>query len=75
MVKGIAKSGRGCAMVGVRTSPRRVLRLMRERALLAHQRAGSPRGPRAHDGTITTSRVDEMWDAPCRDIGPSDNGE
>ena len=34
---------------------------MREQSLLAHQRAGSPRGPRAHDGTITTSRVDEMW--------------
>ena len=34
---------------------------MREHNLLAHQRAGSPRGPRAHDGTITTSRVDEMW--------------
>lgn len=47
---------------GVRTSPPRVLRVMREHGLLAHQRAGSPRGPRAHDGTITTERVDEMWD-------------
>ena len=46
---------------GVRTSPRRVLRVMREHSLLAHQRAGSPRGPRAHDGSITTSVVDEMW--------------
>jgi putative transposase len=46
---------------GVRTSPRRVLRLMREHGLLAHQRPGSPRGPRAHDGTITTERVDQMW--------------
>jgi transposase InsO family protein len=46
---------------GVRTSPRRVLRIMREHGLLAHQRTGSPRGPRAHDGTITTERVDEMW--------------
>lgn len=46
---------------GVRTSPRRALRVMREHDLLAHQRAGSPRGPRAHDGTITTERVDEMW--------------
>jgi transposase InsO family protein len=34
---------------------------MRDHGLLAHQRAGSPRGPRAHDGTITTDRVDEMW--------------
>lgn len=46
---------------GVRTSPRRVLRVMRDHSLLAHQRAGSPRGPRAHDGTITTPGVDEMW--------------
>jgi transposase InsO family protein len=45
----------------IRTSRRRVLRLMREHGLLAHQRAGRPRGSRAHDGTITTERVDEMW--------------
>jgi putative transposase len=30
---------------GLRTSPRRVLRVMRENGLLAHQRTGSPRGP------------------------------
>jgi transposase InsO family protein len=46
---------------GVRTSRRRVLRLTREHGLLAHQRAGHPRGPKAHDGTITTERVDLMW--------------
>ena len=46
---------------GVRTSPRRVLRVMREHGLLTHQRPGAPRGPRAHDGTITTERVDKMW--------------
>src|SRR5690349_11574699 len=46
---------------GVRTSRRRVLRLMREHGLLARQRAGHPRGPKAHDGTITTERVDLMW--------------
>jgi transposase InsO family protein len=46
---------------GIRTSRRRVLRLMRENALLAHQRAGRPHGSRAHDGTITTERVDAMW--------------
>lgn len=48
-------------VTGIRTSPRRVLRVMRENALLAHQRPGHPRGPRAHDGRITTDRVDEMW--------------
>jgi putative transposase len=46
---------------GVHTSPRRVLRLMREQRLLAPQRQGQPRGPKAHDGTITTDRIDTMW--------------
>ena len=46
---------------GVRTSKRRVLRLMREHGLLAPSRAGSPRGPRNHDGTIIPDRVDAMW--------------
>jgi putative transposase len=46
---------------GVRTSRRRVLRLMRENGLLAHQRVGRPHGPKAHDGTIITERVDLMW--------------
>jgi putative transposase len=46
---------------GIRTSRRRVLRLMREHGLLAHQRAGHRRGSRTHDGTITTERVDRMW--------------
>ena len=46
---------------GIRTSRRRVLRLMRENRLLAHQRAGRPHGSRTHDGTITTERVDVMW--------------
>ena len=35
--------------------------LMREHGLLAHQRAGRPHGSRAHDGRITTERVDVMW--------------
>ena len=36
---------------GIRTSKRRVLRLMREHDLLAPGRVGRPHGPRAHDGT------------------------
>ena len=48
-------------MAGVRTSKRRVLRLMREHGLLAPSRVGAPRGPRNHDGTIIPDRVDEMW--------------
>ena len=48
-------------MRGVRTSRRRVLRLMRQHGLLAPSRAGSPRGPRSHDGTIIPDAVDTMW--------------
>jgi transposase InsO family protein len=46
---------------GTRTSRRRVLRLMRENDLLAPSRAGAPRGPRAHDGTIIPDTIDTMW--------------
>lgn len=46
---------------GIRTSRRRVLRLMREHGLLAHQRVGRARGPKAHDGKIVTETVDTMW--------------
>ena len=46
---------------GIRTAPRRVLRLMRAHQLLAPTRHGHPHGPKAHDGTIITERVDTMW--------------
>ena len=46
---------------GIRTSKRRVLRLMRAHHLLAPSRVGRPHGPKAHDGTIRTERIDEMW--------------
>ena len=48
---------------GIRTSKRRVLRLMREHALLAPSRTGPPRGPRSHEGTIVPEAVDTMWGA------------
>ena len=48
-------------MQGVRTSRRRVLRLMREHDLLAPSRVGSPRSPRNHDGTIIPETLDTMW--------------
>jgi transposase InsO family protein len=48
-------------LAGLRTAKRRVLRLCRENGLLAPHRQGPARGPRAHDGTITTKRIDEMW--------------
>jgi hypothetical protein len=46
---------------GIRTSKRRVLRLTREHGLQAPGRVGRPHGPKAHDGTIRTERVDLMW--------------
>jgi putative transposase len=46
---------------GIRTAKRRVLRLTREHGLQAPGRVGRPHGPKAHDGTIRTERVDEMW--------------
>ena len=45
---------------GVRTSARRVRRLMGQHGLLAPHRVGRPE-QRAHDGTITTTAVDAMW--------------
>jgi putative transposase len=48
-------------VAGVRSSKRRVLRLMRENDLLAPARVGSRRGPRSHDGTIIPATVDTMW--------------
>ena len=46
---------------GIRTSPRRVLRLMRAHQLLAPTRPGHPHGPKAHDGTIIPTQVETMW--------------
>ena len=46
---------------GIRTSLRRVLRLMRAHGLLAPTRHGHPHGAKAHEGTIITERVDAMW--------------
>ena len=44
---------------GIRTSKRRVLRLMRAPDLLAPGRVGRRHGPKVHDGTIRPERVDE----------------
>jgi transposase InsO family protein len=46
---------------GVRIDKDRVRRVMARAGLLAPQRPGSAHGPKAHDGTITTDRPDEMW--------------
>ena len=46
---------------GMRTSMRRVLRLMRAHDLLSVRRIRHPAGRKTHDGTITTQRINEMW--------------
>jgi transposase InsO family protein len=48
-------------VAGVRTSLRRVLRLMGRAGLLAPSRQVRVLGPRNHEGTILTERPDEMW--------------
>jgi hypothetical protein len=45
---------------GVRASPRRVRRVMRENGLLAPHRVGRTEA-KSHDGTIITDTVNEMW--------------
>src|ERR1019366_6587546 len=45
---------------GVRSSPRRVRRVMGENGLLAPHRVGRSQ-EKAHDGTIVTDKVNEMW--------------
>jgi transposase InsO family protein len=49
------------ALKRVRTSLRRVLRLMREANLLVPARARRELGPRVHDGTIIPDAPDKMW--------------
>ncbi len=49
------------ALKSVRTSMRRVLRLMREAHLLAPHRAVRELGPRVHDGTIIPNAPNVMW--------------
>ncbi len=46
---------------GIRSSLRRVLRLMREHHLLAPTRIGRAHGPAAHDGRIIADKPDTMW--------------
>lgn len=46
---------------GVRTSKQRVLRLMRDHALLSPQRVPQTVEPKQHDGTIIPERPNQMW--------------
>jgi len=59
---------------GIRTSLRRVLRIMREEGILAPHRTGSPRGPRVHDGRIVTDSPDEMWGTDATQVWTLEEG-
>ena len=58
--KAIANYGRRLRVAGVRSSPRRVRRVMGENGWLAPHRVGRNQ-EKMHDGTIVTDKVDEMW--------------
>ncbi|MCZ0964398.1 IS3 family transposase [Paracoccus benzoatiresistens] len=56
---------------GLRTTARRVRRLMKEHGLLApHWPA--PRAAHPHDGKVVTERVDQVWDEPACATGSSE---
>ena len=59
---------------GLRTSPLRVLRLMRENSLLAPSRVGKAHGPKAHDGNIKTECINKMWGTDMTTTLTTDEG-
>jgi transposase InsO family protein len=60
---------------GIRVARDRVLRVMRENALLSPTRVGRPRGPRVHDGRITPDRPDVMWGTDATQTMTLDEGK
>src|SRR5271155_1705685 len=50
----------GAVSAGVRSSPRRVRRVMGENGWLAPHRVGRNQ-EKTHDGTIVTDKINEMW--------------
>jgi len=59
--EGYRKTHAWLRLNGLRTAPGRILRLMRENGLSALKRVGRRHGPKNHDGTIKTERINEMW--------------
>jgi len=60
---------------GVRTSKRRVLRIMREANLLSPTRMTRVLGPRNHDGTIITEQPNQMWGTDATSAFTVDEGQ
>src|SRR5690606_9820375 len=59
---------------GIRTSKRRVLRIMRENGLLAPARPSRVLGPRVHDGTIITDAPDQLWGTDATSVQTLEEG-
>jgi putative transposase len=59
---------------GLAVGGKRVLRLMRAYHLLAPRQVGPPNGNPAHDGTIITTRADEMWGTDATRFYTEENG-
>ncbi len=72
--EGYRKAHAALRFKGLRTSPKRVLRLMRLNNLLAPTRVGRAHGPKAHDGNIKTTRVNEMWGTDMTTILTANQG-
>ena len=60
---------------GIRSSKRRVLRLMQQYDLLAPRRIRHRSGRKAHDGVITTERVNQMWEIDQTSCFTTDQGQ
>lgn len=59
---------------GIRAGRRRYLRLMKANNLLAPYRPSSNGSSRAHDGTITTSGLNQMWGTDGKQFWTRQNG-
>src|SRR5271169_2741288 len=57
---GCRRPGARLRVAGVRSSPRRVRRVMGENGWLAPHRVGRNQ-EKTHDGTIVTDKINEMW--------------
>ena len=62
--EGYRKIWAGLRAKGIRTSPTRTLRLMRESALLAPTRTGHPHGPKAHELLLRLVGKSPQWPLP-----------
>jgi putative transposase len=59
---------------GIRSSKERVNRLLRENQLLSPQRQQAPAPELPHEGTIVTTRPDEMWGTDATATATAANG-